>query len=281
MTGFAYAKEEKTGVDFHVDVRVYNEISKNVGGLRCMYGIGKSLIRNELDRSHTQVLRRNKFVAAIPCCRIRLPLLLEKRCSEIAQNSCIEGTRIFNLNQIKEILDQNQWKNVFEEHLGYIAKERERLSYLEKLSRLCLQLSIVEQDISWDNIFRYVRQSREGQRQKTKFLNEYFDERELEILNNPLLDIGEEEAMALVDLLKTAHEQKHEDPYAPKSQALAERLTRFLNDAFHGDDALINKYWELQKRSPEELALIVLDQDVIQYIDDIMDVYAERLEEGH
>ena len=129
-------------------------------------------------------------------------------------------------------LDQNRWKNVFEEHLAYIAKERERLSYLEKLSRLCLQLSIVEQDISWDNIFRYVRQSREGQRQKTKFLNEYFDERELEMLNNPLLDIGEEEAMALVDLLKTAHEQKHEDPYAPKSLALAERLARFLMTPF-------------------------------------------------
>lgn len=280
MTGFAYAKEEKTGVDFHVDVRVYNEISKSVGGLRCMYGIGKVASETNLT------VRTLRYYDEINL--LRPSHVAESGYRYYSKKDVLKLHRIlalkelgFNLNQIKEILDQNQWKNVFEEHLAYIAKERERLSYLEKLSRLCLQLSIVEQDISWDNIFRYVRQSREGQRQKTKFLNEYFDERELEILNNPLLDIGEEEAMALVDLLKTAHEQKHEDPYAPKSQALAERLARFLNDAFHGDDTLINKYWELQKRSPEELALIVLDQDVIQYIDDIMDVYAERLEEGH
>lgn len=185
----------------------------------------------------------------------------------------------FDLNQIKEILDQNKWKNVFEEHLVFIEKERERLSYQEKLSRLCLQLSIVEQNMSWDNIFRYIRQTQEDQNQKTRFLNEYFDERELEILNNPALDIGEEEAMALIDLLKTANEQKHEDPYTSKSQALAERLAIFLKDAFRGDEVLINKYWELQKQSPEEAALIVLDKDVIQYIDDIMDIYEERLKE--
>ena len=185
----------------------------------------------------------------------------------------------FNLNQIKEILDQNQWKNVFEEHLAFIAKERERLSYLEKLSRLCLQLSIVEQDLSWENIFRYIRQTREDQDRKTQFLKTYFDERELEILNHPALDIGEKEAMTLVELLKTANEQKDEDPYSSKSQELAERLANFLNDVFRGDEALITKYWELQKRSPEASSLIVLNEDVIQYIDDIMDIYAKRLED--
>lgn len=183
----------------------------------------------------------------------------------------------FNLKQIKEILDQHQWKNVFEEHLALIERERERLNYQEKLSRLCLQLSIVEQDLSWENIFRFVRQTQAEQNRKTQFLNEYFDDREREILNNPLLNIGEKEATTLIEMLKTANEQKHEDPSAYKSQALAERLTVFLKEVFHGNDALINKLWRLHKQSPEEASLIELDQDVMNYIDKIMDVYEARI----
>lgn len=187
----------------------------------------------------------------------------------------------FTLNQIQTILNQNDWENVFEEQLAIIAKEKERLGYLEKLLRLCLHLSLVEQDISWDNVFRYIRQSEEDQAKKIKFLKEYFDDREFEILNNPKLDIGENESKELVTLLKTARKQKNEPPDSVKSQALAERLAVFLEVAFEGDMELIEKYWDLQKQSPDEGALIILDEDVIQYIDDIMDIYEARLEENN
>lgn len=183
----------------------------------------------------------------------------------------------FNLNQIRQILDQEQWKNVFEEHLVLIAKEKERLDYLEKLSRLCLQLSIVEQDISWDHIFKYIRQTQEDQKRKTKFLKEYFSEQEFQILDNQLLDMGEKEAMRLVELLKIANEQKYEDPSSPRSQKLAKQLTAFLKEAFDDNEALINKYWNLQKRSPEQASFVMFNEDMIQYIDEIMDIYHQSL----
>lgn len=182
----------------------------------------------------------------------------------------------FDLNQIKETLDQNKWKNVFEEQLEITAREKERLHYLEKLSRLCLQLSSVEKNISWENIFRFIRQSEEDQSRKMEFLKQYFDERELEILRKPALDLGKDDAIELVNLLKTANEQKGEDPNSPKSQAFAEHLAIFLNDAFEGDAKLINKYWDLQKQTPEEASLMVMDKDVIQYIDDIMDIFETK-----
>lgn len=186
----------------------------------------------------------------------------------------------FQLQQIKTILDQNDWKNVFEEQLALIAKEKERLSYLEKILRLSQHLSLIEQDISWENIFQYVRQSEEDQANKSLFLKQYFDQGELEILKNPTLDIGGRESKELVDLLKTASEQKNEDPSSRQSQALAERLMSFLEETFHGDMALVEKYWRLQKQSPQEAALIILEADVIQYIDDIMDIYEEKLRKG-
>lgn len=179
----------------------------------------------------------------------------------------------FNLNQIRQILDQNQWENVFEEHLVFIAKEKDRLDYLEKLSRLCLQLSIVEQDMSWDHIFRYIRQTQEDQKLKTKFLKEYFSEEEFKKLNNPLLNIGENEAMKLVQLLKTANEQKYEDPSSPQSQELAKQFSIILSQTFDNDEALIDKYWDLQKCSPEQAGLIPLNEEMIDYIDKIMDIY--------
>lgn len=243
-----------------------------------MYGIGKVAAETNLT---VRTLRYYDEISLL-----KPSYVAESGYRYYSKNDVLKLQRIlalkelgFNLKQIKEILDRNKWKNVFKEHLEFIAKEKERLGYLEKLSRLCLQLSIVEQDISWDNIFQYIRQSQEAQNKKTQFLKEYFNEREFGILKNPLLDIGEEEAITLIDLLKTANEQKDEDPFSAKSQALAERFAIFLNDAFRGDEALISKYWELQKQSPKEASLIVLDKDVIQYIDDIMDIYEERLEE--
>lgn len=265
-------------IDSYVNVRVYNGVRKGFGGLYQMYGIGKVAAETNLT---VRTLRYYDEISLL-----KPSYVAESGYRYYSKNDVLKLQRIlalkelgFNLKQIKEILDRNKWKNVFKEHLEFIAKEKERLGYLEKLSRLCLQLSIVEQDISWDNIFQYIRQSQEAQNKKTQFLKEYFNEREFGILKNPLLDIGEEEAITLIDLLKTANEQKDEDPFSAKSQALAERFAIFLNDAFRGDEALISKYWELQKQSPKEASLIVLDKDVIQYIDDIMDIYEERLEE--
>lgn len=182
----------------------------------------------------------------------------------------------FDLRQIKEILDQNKWKHVFEEHLAFIAKEKQRLDYLEKLTRLCLQLSMIEQNLSWDAVFRYVRQSQAEQHDKIQFYSAHFEDKELDILNNPRLNIGEKDASTLVELLKTANEQKNEDPSSPASQQLAERFAVFLKDAFQGDEALIDKYWSLQKQASEEPFLLNLDKETMRYIDAIMDIYEEQ-----
>ncbi|TCS94151.1 hypothetical protein EDD58_10417 [Hazenella coriacea] len=68
--------------------------------------------------------------------------------------------------------------------------------------RLSQHLSFIEQDLSWKNIFQYVRQTEEDQVNKTLFLKQHFDEHELKMLRNPALDIGERESKELVDLLR-------------------------------------------------------------------------------
>ncbi len=64
----------------------------------------------------------------------------------------------FQLNQIKTILNQNKWEDVFEEQLALVTKEIDHLRYLEKLLRLSKHLSVIEQNVSWKNIFQYIRQ---------------------------------------------------------------------------------------------------------------------------
>ncbi|MFA1819468.1 MerR family transcriptional regulator [Virgibacillus oceani] len=182
----------------------------------------------------------------------------------------------FQLSEIKTILDQKNWENVFEEQLALIAKEKERLSYLEKTLRLSYHLSQIEQDLSWRNIFQFVRQTEEDRYNNHLFLEQYFDERELNILKNPSLDLGERESKELVALLKTSKDQKNEDPESLKSQDLAYKLVYFLENTFYGDSALIEKYWMLQKQPPEEGNLFMLDDDVIQYIESIMDHYEAK-----
>ncbi|MFD1413774.1 MerR family transcriptional regulator [Oceanobacillus jeddahense] len=182
----------------------------------------------------------------------------------------------FPLNEIKTILDQKNWENVFEEQLALIAKEKERLRDLEKTMRMSYHLSQIEQELSWRNIFQFVRQTEEERYNNHLFLEQYFDERELNILKNPSLDLGERESNELVALLKTAKEQKSEEPESPKSQDLANKLVYFLENTFYGDSALIEKYWLLQKQPPKEGNLFMLDDDVIQYIESIMDHYEAK-----
>ncbi|WP_040984022.1 MerR family transcriptional regulator [Oceanobacillus jeddahense] len=182
----------------------------------------------------------------------------------------------FPLNEIKTILDQKNWENVFEEQLALIAKEKERLRDLEKTMRMSYHLSQIEQELSWRNIFQFVRQTEEERYNNHLFLEQYFDERELNILKNPGLDLGERESKELVALLKTAKEQKNEEPESPESQDLANKLVYFLENTFYGDSALIEKYWLLQKQPPKEGNLFMLDDDVIQYIESIMDHYEAK-----
>jgi DNA-binding transcriptional MerR regulator len=182
----------------------------------------------------------------------------------------------FQLSQIKTILDQKNWGNVFEEQLALIAKEKERLSYLEKTMRLSHHLSQIEQDLSWRNIFQFIKETEEDRYNKHLFLKQYFDERELDILKKPSLDLGGRESKELVELLKSAKEQKNEDPESPQSKDLANKLVYFLENTFYGDSALMEKYWMLQKQPPKEGNLFILDDDVIQYIDSIMECYEAK-----
>lgn len=107
-------------------------------------------------------------------------------------------------------------------------------------------------------------------------MKQYFNERELDILKSPSLDLGGKESKELVELLKTAKEQKNEDPESLNSQHLANKLVSFLENTFHGDPALIEKYWMLQKQPPKEGNLFILDDDVIKYIESIMDRYEAK-----
>ncbi|QQK75408.1 MerR family transcriptional regulator [Salicibibacter cibarius] len=182
----------------------------------------------------------------------------------------------FQLSKIKTILDQKNWENVFGEQLVLITKEKERLSYLEKTLRLSQHLSQIEKDLSWENIFHFIKETEEDRYNKHLFLKQYFDERELDILKNPSLDFGGRESKELVELLTTAKEQKNEDPESLKSQHLANKLVYFLENTFQGDSALMEKYWKLQSQPPKEGNLFILDNDVIQYIESIMNRYEAK-----
>ena len=179
----------------------------------------------------------------------------------------------FQLEQIKSILNENDWEDILEEQLIIIAKEKAHLDYLEKMLRLTQQLSFIEQDISWTNLFQYIGQTEEDQVKQMAYLKEYFSEKEREVFNNPLFHMGEKESMNIVYLLRTAREQKHENPSSMKSQALARKIILFLDEAFNSDKALIEKYWSLQKEAPEKAGLIFLEENVIEYIDKIIDFY--------
>lgn len=179
----------------------------------------------------------------------------------------------FQLEQIKSILNENDWEDIFEEQLIIIAKEKAHLDYLEKMLRLTQKLSFIEQNISWTNLFQYIGQTEEDQVKQMSYLKEYFSEKERKVFNNPLFHMGEKESMDIVYLLRTAREQKHENPSSIKSQTLARKLILFLDEAFNSDKALIEKYWSLQKEAPEKAGLIFLEENVIEYIDKIIDFY--------
>ncbi|WP_404457161.1 MerR family transcriptional regulator [Oceanobacillus kapialis] len=187
----------------------------------------------------------------------------------------------FHLHQIKTILNQNDWENVFEEQLAIIAKEKERLGYQEKLLRLCMHLSLIEHDISWKSIFQHHKRPTEERDQEIiAYYKEHFDDREMEILKNPSLDIGSNASRELVELLRAAREQKRDDPHSPKSQSLAKRLMTFLDHSFEGNSALVEKFWDIQKLTIEDAGLITIEKDVVQYIDDVMDIYEAKLKEN-
>lgn len=127
----------------------------------------------------------------------------------------------FNLEQIKIIIDQQEWKNVFQEQLEMILHEKRRIMYLEKLLQLSLNVSLIEGEVSWKDLNIFLHQDEQS------FHNEYFRNQRVYMRQHfspveykkltllPKLDDNTPESKEIICIIQEIRDYRNLPPHAP------------------------------------------------------------------
>ena len=195
----------------------------------------------------------------------------------------------FTLASIKELLlstgremQEQRWRDYLEFELAAIVEERRRLDEMEKLLQNARYAFEMKGEIASEDIFLFIRALRFPAEVREAFLNEHFADDEIRVIKSlPDLSSNEPRSMEWAKLLRKVREHQHESPSSEASQQLAAQIMELSMEWFEQDEQLINKYWSLiRPEGGKETKVFGLDAEVMDYIDQIVDLYLEHLQEG-
>ncbi|MFD0589552.1 MerR family transcriptional regulator [Paenibacillus sp. GCM10027627] len=193
----------------------------------------------------------------------------------------------FTLSSIKELIasgdstKEGKWQSFLNVELSAIANERNRLDEMERLLLNAKYALEMNGDIEPEHIFLFIRaiQSQPGVR--SSFSAELFTEREIAILKKlPDLSSDDPRTMKWATLIRTAKAQMNHSPSEEEQIELGRQFAEVAWEWFEGDEELIAKYWTLiRPEAGGESKVFALDEEVMAYVDLIVDRYLRQTEE--
>ncbi|UVI30657.1 MerR family transcriptional regulator [Paenibacillus spongiae] len=196
----------------------------------------------------------------------------------------------FTLASIKELLSvsagkesqENRWRTYLEFELAAVAEEKKRLDEMEKLLRTARHAFEMKGEVDAEDIFLFIKALRSPSEPRETFLAQHFTDREIKIIKElPDLSANDPRSMEWARLIRKVKEHLHEPPSSSNSQNLAAQIVEVSMEWFQQDERLIEKYWSMIR--PEEgmeTKVYGMDADVMDYIDRIVDLYLQHLQEG-
>lgn len=195
----------------------------------------------------------------------------------------------FTLASIKELLStgkdsqEQRWRDYLDFELAAVKKEKNRLDEMEKLLQVTRHAFEMKGEIESEDIFLFIKSLRAPSEARETFLAEHFTDHEMMIIKNlPDLSLNDPRSMEWAKLIRKVKENMHEPPSSIISQKLAAQIVELSLEWFQQDEQLIDKYWSLIR--PEEgmeTKVYGMDTEVMDHIDQIIDYYLLRLQEGN
>jgi DNA-binding transcriptional MerR regulator len=189
----------------------------------------------------------------------------------------------FSLAAIKRLVadqsgdtEEARWRAALDMQLAAVRREQERLLQLERRLRTTLNALEMTGEVQPEDIFMFIRSLQpEHERERDAFLARTFTAREATILKNlPRLDADDPRTQRWVRLVRDIRTHMHEPPDSPVARRLADEVVRCGDEFFHGDEALMEKYWDMIRPEHGETRDVWgLDAELGAYVDAILAVW--------
>jgi len=175
------------------------------------------------------------------------------------------------LKDIRNILDQLSYKQVLTSHYNYLQDQAKALEIRISKTTSLMNMMEFEESLSWERVTEVVRNSEKNAK---KWLD-YFSEDQQVLLEHAVPSLGnnDETTRQYMELLKQIEKCIANDikPESETGQELVSQLNALSNETFHGDEALMDQFWEVRKQPVEETGLYPISEGVLQFVEQAMD----------
>lgn len=189
----------------------------------------------------------------------------------------------FSLMQIKQLLleqtaetQEHHWRSMLEQQLQAVHDEQQRLQKLESFLRSTLHVLKMKGTVEPDDVLTFIRSTQtDNKQQRAAFLAQHFQPHERAILQTlPRFDEDDPRTHEWVAIMRAVQDQMQLPPDTAAGQALARRIMECAYSWFHGNEALMERWWELVRPAAGEPAKIIgLEAEKIAYIDALLNVW--------
>lgn len=180
------------------------------------------------------------------------------------------------LKTVHEMLDSygTDWLSCLEDQLRMVQREKEKLEELEGMLRVTIHSVQIEGTLNWNAMFQMIRLSQKDPAAKQRFIREHFTAEERKLLHKlPNLNKGDPLTARWTEEVAQARAVMHEDPASPAAQEVAARITALALEAFDGNEALMNKYWELHGAEENPMNLYPFEPELLEFLNAAFEYY--------
>ncbi|WP_405080121.1 MerR family transcriptional regulator [Paenibacillus chitinolyticus] len=180
------------------------------------------------------------------------------------------------LKAVREMLDSygTDWLSCLEDQLRMVQREKEKLEELEGMLRVTIHSVQIEGTLNWNTMFQMIRLSQKDPAAKQRFIREHFTAEERKLLHKlPNLNKDDPLTVRWTEEVAQARAVMHEDPASPAAQEVAARITTLALEAFAGNEALMNKYWELHGAEGNPMNLYPFEPELLEFLSAAFEYY--------
>lgn len=192
----------------------------------------------------------------------------------------------YRLSDIKEMLTDPEWNwsDGLANQLTFILEEQSRLNEMEQTLRALVSGIAVEEGNQEKAMQHLIKLSLQDKRGLDQYRKSTFTDAELGLWAKlPKMSVGNPESMewiALVGLLTKYYTCK-EPLSSPCVQNVIRRMLEKQEEEYGGQDAFIDKLWEMRKNpsASEQLGLYPIKTEVLEYMDQAYGIFISSAEQ--
>ncbi|MBJ7995107.1 MerR family transcriptional regulator [Bacillus mycoides] len=189
----------------------------------------------------------------------------------------------FSLKEITNMLVKGELnlKDSLEKQLRFVQEEQKKFNRMERVLQAVVYSVDVEGELDWKIMFELIQLSKQSPRIREIFQNEIFSKEEQDLLRNlPNMSEKDPNVLEWVDLLKQFRNFMKEGKGASSDevQEAISRLMRKCLEMANGDEAFLDKLWEVRKSKEDshKMSMYPIEEELLVYMDEAFLIYDER-----